>query len=61
MRLSEIEKKARSKGIANTWRYSKAQLIKAIQNKEGYTQCFATAARKACNQMECCWRSDCIA
>lgn len=60
MRLSEIEKKARSKGITNTWKYSKTELIKAIQSKEGYNQCFATAVRKNCNQMECCWRSDCI-
>jgi hypothetical protein len=61
MRLSEVEKRARSKGITNTWKYSKAQLIKTIQQREGYAQCFSTAARKDCYQMECCWRSDCIA
>jgi hypothetical protein len=35
MRLSEIEKKARSLGVKDTWKYSKKDLIKAVQRQEG--------------------------
>ena len=30
MRLSEIEKKARTLGVKDTWKYSKKDLIKTI-------------------------------
>ena len=59
MRLSEIEKKARLLGIKDTWKYSKQQLIKAIQHKEGFSECFGTA-KGYCQQFNCCWRSDCV-
>lgn len=59
MRLSEIEKKSRSSGIEDTWKYSKKELIKTIQRKEGNFDCFGTA-RGYCDQMACCWRGDCI-
>jgi len=59
MRLSEIEKKARNLGIKDTWKYSKTQLVKTIQRKEGNFDCFGTA-RGNCDQIACCWRSDCI-
>jgi len=60
MRLLDVEKKARIKGIVNTWRFTKTDLIRAIQRKEGFSECFATPTRVGCNQMNCCWRSDCI-
>lgn len=59
MRLSEIEKKARSLGIKDTWKYSKKDLIKTIQGSEGNFDCFATA-RGYCDQLACCWRDDCL-
>ncbi|MBP7836282.1 MAG: SAP domain-containing protein [Candidatus Omnitrophica bacterium] len=59
MRLSEIEKKAKSLGIKDTWRYSKKDLIKSIQRKEGNFDCFGTA-RGVCSQMACCWRVECV-
>ncbi|MFA5145177.1 MAG: SAP domain-containing protein [Candidatus Omnitrophota bacterium] len=59
MRLSEIEKKARSMGVKDTWKYSKRELIKTIQRKEGNFDCFGTA-RGNCGQMACCWRPDCV-
>lgn len=59
MRLSEIEKKARSLGIKDTWRYSKKELIKTIQRTEGSFDCFGMA-KNSCDQMSCCWRADCI-
>jgi len=58
MRLSEVEKKAKNLGIRDTWRLSKKDLIKTIQNTEGFSQCFGT--KRACDQLVCCWRSDCI-
>ena len=59
MRLSEIEKKARSSGIKDTWKYSKKELIKKIQKSEGNFDCFATAI-SYCDQLACLWRMDCL-
>ena len=59
MRWMEIEKKARDHNIKNPNRYSKTDLIRAIQKAEGNFDCFATA-KNSCDQMNCCWRSDCI-
>ena len=59
MRLSEVEKKAKCLGIKDTWRLSKKDLIKTIQQAEGNVTCFGTR-RNSCDQLICCWRSDCI-
>jgi exonuclease III len=59
MRLSEIEKKARSSGVKDTWRFSKRDLVREIQRKEGNYPCFATA-KNSCDQSACCWRIDCL-
>ncbi len=59
MRLLEVEKRARQKGIKDTWKYSKKELIKAVQRKEGNNDCFASG-RDNCDQMACCWREDCV-
>lgn len=59
MRLTEIEKKARNLGLKDTWKYSKKDLIKTIQRREGNFDCFGTAS-KNCSQMACCWREDCL-
>jgi len=59
MRLIEIERKARSLGIKDTWKYSKKDLIKAIQRQEGNFDCFGSAG-SSCDQSACCWRGDCL-
>ncbi len=59
MRLSEVEKKAKGLGIKDTWRLSKKDLIKTIQRTEGNIACFGTS-RNYCDQLVCCWRSDCV-
>ena len=59
MRMSDIEKKARAAGIKDSWKFSKKELVKAIQKAEGNFDCFGTAANY-CDQMACCWRSDCL-
>ena len=60
MRLLAIEKKAKDLGINDTWKYSKRDLIKLIQKKEGNKECFSTRSRLICGQVSCCWRSDCV-
>lgn len=60
MRLSAVEKIAKSKGIKNTWKFTKPELIKTIQETEGNTSCFASINRKNCAEINCCWRSDCL-
>lgn len=60
MRLPEVEKRARAMGIKDTWKYSKKELIKVIQRKEGYTDCFGTVRFRYCGQSICCWRGDCL-
>jgi len=59
VRLSEVEKRAKSLGIKDTWRLSKKELIKTIQRTEGNLDCFGTK-RNVCEQLCCCWRSDCV-
>lgn len=59
MRLSEVERMAKDKGIKNTWKYLKKELIRQIQRQEGSIECFG-AARGGCSQLNCCWRSDCL-
>ena len=59
MRLSEIEKRARSLGMKDTWKYSKKELIKKIQKTEGNFDCFGTAIN-FCDQNVCLWRIDCL-
>lgn len=59
MRLSEIEKKARSLGLRDTWKYSKKDLIKNIQRKEGNFDCYGNA-KGSCDQIACTWRTDCV-
>lgn len=59
MKLSEIQKKAKKVGIKEPQRYSKRDMIRAIQRAEGNFDCFGTAIN-SCDQMVCCWRSDCL-
>lgn len=37
---------------------NKMELIRSIQEKEGYLPCFKTNP-PSCQQLDCCWRSDC--
>ncbi|MFA4889179.1 MAG: SAP domain-containing protein [Candidatus Omnitrophota bacterium] len=59
MRLSEIEKKAKVRGIKDTWKFEKKDLIRTIQCSEGFSACFDTG-RDNCGQVSCCWRLDCL-
>ena len=59
MRLSEVQKKAKKMAIKDVWRYSKKDLIKTIQRREGNFDCFSTATDN-CDQLACLWRKDCL-
>ena len=59
MKLSEVDKKARSMGIKHSWIYSKRDLIRMMQKKEGNFPCFETA-KNGCDQVCCLWRIDCL-
>jgi hypothetical protein len=58
MNMQQIRAKARAMQIA-TGSKDKTTLIRTIQEKEGNFPCFKTAVAE-CDQLACCWRSDCI-
>jgi len=59
MRITEVQKKAKKLGINDTWRYSKKDLIRNIQRREGNFDCFGTAIN-FCDQNGCMWRRGCL-
>ena len=58
MNMPEIRHKAQQLGL-RPGRMNKTVLIRAIQAQEGNTPCFGTAMGH-CEQMNCCWRQDCL-
>lgn len=58
MNLTEIKTKAKDLGI-QIGKLRKADLIRAIQAKEGNFPCFETA-KEYCSQKACCWREACL-
>ncbi|MCW8919634.1 MAG: SAP domain-containing protein [Gammaproteobacteria bacterium] len=59
MHMQEIRKIAQTHGL-KTSRLSKSALVRLIQGSEGNFECFATALNGECDQLECCWREDCL-
>jgi hypothetical protein len=59
MKLAEIRQRAVALGVSGSRRLRKAELIRAIQLREGNQSCFGADWRFACGQMDCCWRGDC--
>ncbi|MBE0597292.1 MAG: SAP domain-containing protein [Desulfuromonadales bacterium] len=59
MRIEEIRQRARVVGVAASGKMRKAELIRAVQAREGNQACFATDRRVDCDQVGCCWRADC--
>lgn len=60
MKIQRVREIAREQGL-NLGQADKAELIKAIQIKEGNFDCFATAYEGECDQAGCRWREDCFA
>ncbi len=59
MRLTEIRKIARKRGIKTPGKFKKPELIRIIQRAEGNFDCFGTAMNY-CDQLNCLWRKDCL-
>ncbi len=60
MKVSEIRQKGRELGLTGLSAMRKADMIRAIQLKEGNSDCFGSPGRFDCLQFDCCWRSDCL-
>lgn len=58
MNINEIKAIAKERGV-NPGRLKKADLIRAIQQEEGYAACFGTGSGGVCEQPHCLWREDC--
>lgn len=58
MKMTEVREKAAKLGL-KSGKMKKVDLIRAIQNKEGYSPCFQTGL-DSCDQHDCCWRSACL-
>jgi hypothetical protein len=57
MTVKDVKKKAKEMGIKST-KVLKADLIRAIQAREGNSPCYKTGV-VACDQSGCCWFGDC--
>ena len=61
MKMVDIKVIAKNMAI-KPGKMKKAELIRTIQAQEGNFQCFQTGlADSDCDQVQCCWRSDCMA
>ena len=58
MKMPEIRKKAESIGVT-PGKMNKTDLIRAIQQAENYTPCFATTDGH-CDNTNCCFIKDCL-
>ncbi len=58
MKMTEVQKKAKELGI-KTEKLKKTELIRKIQTEEGNQPCFQMNGG-SCDQVECCWRKDCL-
>jgi len=59
MKMNEIREMAKALGIKVMATTKKADLIRQIQKAEGNFDCFGTA-KGYCDQLDCCFREDCM-
>lgn len=57
MTIREIRAKAQAMKVPNYSRMTKAELVRAIQSKEGNQPCFQSI--QDCRQHDCLWMADC--
>lgn len=60
MKIQEVRAKAKGLGLKIAFGAKKADIIKAIQTREGNMPCFQTDPEH-CGQTGCLWRDDCLA
>jgi hypothetical protein len=58
MKVDEIREIARTRGL-KPGKLKKAELVRAIQDKEGNMACYETGKAGECSQEQCLWREDC--
>ena len=58
MKIVEIKEIARQHDL-KIGKATKSQLVRSIQQAEGYHQCFDSSISAACGQHQCAWREDC--
>jgi len=58
MKMQDVRAKAKALGI-NSFGKTKTALVREIQRKEGYTDCYGTAAGE-CDEIACCFRDSCL-
>jgi hypothetical protein len=61
MNMTIIREQAKAMGIPSSGKMRKADLIRAIQSKEGNQPCFEADWRANCQEMHCSWRAGCLA
>jgi len=60
MKMPEIRKIAKEKGLKADVKMKKVDLVRAIQKHEGNPQCYSTGQAARCAQKaRCCWADDC--
>ena len=59
MKIQDIRSIAKKNGVVSG-KMNKTELIRAVQKAEGNNDCYATAAVRDCNQLNCLWREDCV-
>lgn len=59
MKVQEIKEIAVNLGI-KPGKMKKADLVRAVQRKEGNEDCYASERAANCDQLECLWRKDCL-
>jgi len=57
MMMNQIIEKARILGVKNYSRLRKADLIRAIQEKEGNSPCYQVIS--GCQEQDCLWKPGC--
>ncbi len=60
MKLEEVRQRAANIGLQGINRIKKADLVRAIQQREGNQSCFGASWREECRELDCCWRDDCL-
>jgi hypothetical protein len=58
MKMQEVRQMAKKMGV-NSFGKTKADLIREIQRKEGYFDCYGRAVDH-CDQLECAFRASCL-
>ena len=58
MKVQEIKEIARQKNL-DVKNMKKSDIVRAIQQAEGNTDCYYTGNAEKCGQSNCLWREDC--